>query len=314
MKDRFNLSGGTDNYSVLNSLWKGKWWIFCTILSCTALAGSFLYRMQNIYQAEVVLAPAEEKSPGTAGLGQRLSGLAGLAGIDFGQGGVDKATLGLETINSRVFLTDFIRKHDVLIPLFATKKWDMASNDWEIDAEIYDVAEKKWIREVREPRKSKPSDWEAYEEFKNTISVSQNLKTGIVKLSLRSKSPRYAKEWASLLVEDLNNYMRERDVKEAKKSIKFLEHQLEKISVGDMQSILYQLIEQQMKIIMLAEVREGYVFRVIDPPVIPEKQFAPRRGIILAVIFIVSGIFSSFFVVVRNLPSSRLHMLDDATK
>ncbi|WP_337114703.1 GNVR domain-containing protein [Pseudoalteromonas sp. Hal040] len=47
-----------------------------------------------------------------------------------------------------------------------------------------------------------------------------------------------------------------------------------------MKSILYKLIEEQAKTIMFANVRDEYVFKVIDAPVIPEIKAKPKRALI----------------------------------
>ena len=65
-----------------------------------------------------------------------------------------------------------------------------------------------------------------------------------------------------------------------------------------MQLIFYELIQKQTEKIMLAEIREEYVFKIIDPAIIPEKKAEPRRSVICITItsigFILAVIFAQF--------------------
>lgn len=63
-----------------------------------------------------------------------------------------------------------------------------------------------------------------------------------------------------------------------------------------MQSTFYKLIEEQTKSLMLAEVQEEFVFKIIDPAVISETPFLPNRFIIVLMGSIFGGIFSCFIV------------------
>ena len=106
--------------------------------------------------------------------------------------------------------------------------------------------------------------------------------------------------WVAWLIDDVNAQMRARDVEEAHRSIDYLKLQLEQTPVAGMQQIFYQLIEKQMQTIMLANVRDQYVFKIIDPPVVPEEKVAPRRALTVALSIIVSFMVSALYVLVRH--------------
>ena len=74
--------------------------------------------------------------------------------------------------------------------------------------------------------------------------------------------------------------LRSKDILEAEESIKFLEAQREKTSLVSLDEVFAQLIEEQTKTIMLANVSKDYVFDVIDPPVAPELKSKPSRALI----------------------------------
>jgi len=262
-------------------VWQGRWWVVgVTFLFAVASVLYALY-LPNIYKSEVLLAPAEENSGGgLASMAGQLGGLASLAGVSIGGGG-DKTAYAIEVLSSRRFLSNFIKKHDLLVPIMAAKDWDPDSNELIYDTDIYLSSEKKWVRDITPPRSVVPSLLEAVEEFQEIFEVSHDKNTSFVTIKLKFYSPTFVQEVVGWLVEDINFALKEGDVAEATKSIHFLNAQLEKTSVTEMQSIFYQLIEDQTKTIMVAEVRQEYAFKVIDPPVLPEYKVSPSRLLIL---------------------------------
>lgn len=274
-----------DFKSIFKTLWRGKYWILMIVMIVGVISAVVVLNLPNIYRSETVLSPVSEaKSGALAGIAGQLGGLASLAGVSIGGGsGIDKATLAIETLKARIFLTDFIKRHEMTIPIMAAKAWDSVEKRWVIDPAIYDVNEKKWVRKVNAPMTPEPSELEVYRVFNQMVSISQDKKSQIVVLSVDSLSPIYAQKWANALVADINAYIRQKDVEQAERSIEYLSKEIEMTSITHMQAVLYQLIEEQKKTVMLASVRDGYVFQVIDPAVIPEEKNRPKRAVIVLV-------------------------------
>lgn len=283
-----------------NVIWAGKW-IIIAITFVFAL-GSVIYALSlpNIYKSEALLAPADENSGGgLAGLAGQFGGLASLAGVNIGGGGNDKTALAIEVLKSREFITKFIDKHHLLVPLMATEGWDPENDQLIIDADVYDVKQERWTREPKHRVGSKPTMQEAYERFRDLMGISQDKKTNFVTLSMKHYSPSVAKSWVDLLIKDINEEIKARDVAEAKLSVGYLQEQLEKTAIADMQSIFYELIEEQSKIIMFSEVRNEYVFKTIDRAVVPESKTEPTRALICFLGVLLGGMISVFFVLIR---------------
>ena len=118
-------------------------------------------------------------------------------------------------------------------------------------------------------------------------------------MSVESKSPILAQQWANWLVSDLNHWMREEDIEEYQNNIAYLEDRLEKTLLTDMQKVFYQLIEEQIKKLMLAEVKDEYVLKVVDPAVLPEEKYSPRRAVICILGAFIGGIFSLIVAAIR---------------
>jgi uncharacterized protein involved in exopolysaccharide biosynthesis len=289
----------------LAELWRAIWAGKLTIILITFIfaVGSVAFALSkpNVYKASVLLAPVSNEG-GAGGLGAlagQFGGLASMAGINLGGGGTDKTGLALEIIKSRSFLENFIQKHDLLVPIIAAEKWDMATDTLILDAELYDESSNKWIREVSPPKKKIPSIWEAYKEFSDLLSVSQDKTTSMVNIDIQFYSPVLAKQWLSLLVADLNEFMRVQDQKDAQASIDYLKEQLENIQVTTMETVFYQLIEEQTKNMMLTQVKAEYVLKTIDPAQVPEEKAGPKRALIVVLGTMLGGILSVLIVLIR---------------
>lgn len=293
------LSGDED--ILWRIIWDKKFIII--IISFIFAVGSIFYALSkpNIYRASAILAPASSEggAGGLAALAGQFGGLASMAGLNLGGGGTDKTTLALEIIRSRSFIEKFIAKHGLLVPLIAAHNWDMTSDTLIFDPELYDQKNQKWIREVKAPKKTIPSAWEAYQQFSGLLTASQSEKTSMVNIAIEFYSPKLAQQWLAWLIADINEFMRAQDKEEAQASIDYLNEQLVTIQVSNMETIFYQLIEEQTKSMMLAHVKAEYVLKTIDPAQVPEEKAKPKRALIVIVGTLFGGLLSILLVLVR---------------
>ncbi len=111
-----------------------------------------------------------------------------------------------------------------------------------------------------------------------------------------------AEFWANQLVERLNNYLRVRDIAEAERSIEFLNEELEKSSVIEIRQGIFRLIENQIEMIMLANVRDEYVFKILDPAVASDadKFVKPNRRLIVALGFLIGSFLAVVLAMFRS--------------
>lgn len=293
-EDGINNRSAVELREIMNVLLEKKWTISLSTLLMMIVAGAATFFIPSSYEAVVVLSPAEESDGG--GLNAMLSqfsGLTSLAGVKIDAGKANKTVVGVEIIKSRAFIEKFISERDLLVPLMAAKGWDRKNRNLLIDESDYDLNTGNWVRKVTPPFEAKPSLWEAYKEFREIMSIIEDKQTGLITIALKHKSPVLARDWVLWLVEDVNELMRQRDIDEAQKSIDYLHHQLKKTAVAEMQRIFYQLVEKQQQTIMLASVRDQYVFEMVSPPMEPVEAVGPKR---LVIVFLV-GLASMFFVV-----------------
>lgn len=282
------------------ALWKGKWIIL--LLTTLFAVGGVLYALSqpNTYKAEAILASASDsKSGGLAAMASQFGGLASLAGISLGGGGTDGKATALAILQSRQFLNTFIEKHDLLVPLMAGAKWSEASDELLLDPKIYDVSSKTWLREVPVGKSPTPTEWEAYKQFKTLINISESKDNGLVTLSITHLSPTIAKQWVDWLVIDLNASIKKESLDDTRRNIRYLEAQIENTSISDMQTVFYQLIEEQTKNLMLAQVQEEFAFKIIDPAVVPEEKAGPKRALICVLAVLLGGMLGVAIVLIR---------------
>lgn len=287
-----------DLRELFNALWKGKWIIIVTTFVFAVGAVLYALSQPNIYKSDALLAPAESSNGGgLSKMAGQLGGLAALAGVNLGAGESSQTDLAVQVMKSRQFVETFINKHDLLVPLMAAKDWDLTNNKLILDEELYNPNTGEWLREPNGLRSSTPTSQEAFEVFnKEVLTINQDKESGLYTVSVKYYSPYVAQQWVNWLIEDINKVMRERTIAETSQNLAYLNTQLQKTAVADMQSTFYKLIEEQTKSLMLAEVQEEFVFKIIDPAVISETPFLPNRFIIVLMGSIFGGIFSCFIV------------------
>nr|WP_258539259.1 Wzz/FepE/Etk N-terminal domain-containing protein [Dissulfurirhabdus thermomarina] len=233
------------------------------LAAAAALLAALL--LPPVYRAEVLLAPVtdQDQDARLSSLASRFGGLAAMAGVDIGGTESSKAE-AVATLTSRSFTEAFI-KEEKLLPVLFADEWDTEKRRWK----------------AADPE-DRPTLWDAWRRFDEDVRfVEEDRKTGLVTLAVEWTDPELAARWANELVRRVNARLRERAVAEARRSIDYLERELRKTDVVELQQAIYRLIEGQIKTIMLANVREEYAFRVIDPAAPPREKERPRRALIV---------------------------------
>jgi uncharacterized protein involved in exopolysaccharide biosynthesis len=290
-----------DLRELFKALWRGKWIIIATTFVFAVGAVLYALSLPNIYKADALLAPAESSNGGgLLKMAGQLGGLAALAGVNLGAGESSQTDLAVQVMKSRQFVEAFINKHDLLVPLMAATDWDLENNKLILDEELYNPDTGEWLRDAKGLRGATPTAQEAFEVFvKEVLSVNQDKDSGLYTVSVQSYSPYIAQQWVNWLIEDINKVMRERTIAETSQNLAYLNTQLQKTAVADMQSTFYKLIEEQTKSLMLAEVQEEFIFKVVDPAVVPEQKDSPKRALICVLGTLLGGMMGVAIVLVR---------------
>ncbi len=213
------------------------------------------------YRSSTIINHVENEQGGLSSFSSQLGGLSSLAG--FGLSSQDsKKNVNIATLKSRVFLEEFIMNENLTDELLVRSSYTSST----------------------------APDWFLYKTLRNNINITEDLKTGLVTLSVDWYEPSIAADWANKLVSSINNKIRLQDIEQAKQNISFLEKEIQKTKLTEVQNLLYDIMQKQTETMMLANVKKEYAFQVINPAYPPELRFYPKRKIIVIVGSILGGI------------------------
>ncbi len=264
-------------------VWCRRHWllIMAPVVVCLVLGLIYALVATPKYRSEALLAPQDAASSNQvlSQLGNQL-GAIGLGGM-LGPDGSNQADIHVAILRSRQFLGEFIESHDLLPALFASR--------WDSDAKV-------WI-ESGEPS---PSLNDGYRRLRqNLLFVSKDEITGLITVALEWKDPELAHAWLASLIADLNESIRQRERDQATKSLEFLKAELQRTEIMELQQALNQLSLAELQKLTLANVREEFAFRIIDPPSLPDADdpiWPKPLLIVLSSAFL--GLFLGLFVAI----------------
>jgi uncharacterized protein involved in exopolysaccharide biosynthesis len=280
-------------------LWAGK----IKIIAITAVfaVASIIYALSipNQYKATALLAPTKSSGGLSGALGQ-LSGLASLAGVSIGKGESNEGQIAQEIMKSWSYIEGFIADNDLAVEVFAAQGWSKGSNELQINGDLYDTENKQWLAGDGSGVTGPPSSWSLFLAFSRRLAVSEDKKSGLVSVSIEYYSPLIAKQWVDMYVESINRFMQQRQVDKVTRNIVYLQEQIEKTSIAEMQEVFYTIIEEQTKSKMLAEASPEYAFVVVGPSMLPELKSQPKRSTICILGTLLGGMLSVLLVLVMH--------------
>jgi uncharacterized protein involved in exopolysaccharide biosynthesis len=229
-------------------IWDHKTLVGATALVCTAVALVLALTATPLFRSVVVMTEVRESGLSTdAAMAGELGGLATLAGIDLnGQHPERQAVL-----RSRHLVEEFVQRPDVMQLLRAGAKEPMTL-------------------------------WGIVERFRRSVlDIQEDKLKGIVSITIDWGDPAVAARWADEFVALANEQLRDKAVADATRNVAYLKDQVEHTTSVEIQKVMYGLIEQQTKALMLAKGRPEYAFTVVDPAVKAEIRISPKRKLIV---------------------------------
>lgn len=245
----------------LNALMR-LWWQQRRLVTIFSLIGALIvgilaFTTKPIFRAETVVTEARDRANGGLGsIGSQLGGLASLAGLSLG-GNLNGNAQYAAILESRNLSEEFIKRNGLL-------------------PELEEASGKKTL-------------WLVVDYFhKGVLSVRKDLRKGITTIGIEWTDPATAARWANGYVSLANELIRTRAIDEASRNIAYLNEQIGKTDVLELRKVLYALVENETKTLMVANGRAEYAFEVVDPAVAPERKIGPHR-LILTLIGLVLG-------------------------
>jgi len=219
----------------------------------------------KIYKARAVIMPAIQ---------QREQGNISAIAMQFGISTPSTSNVSelVSLLNSNILMEKVIKRYN-LLPIFFDNK-ELNKN----------------------PHTDKT--WDGIRFLKDIYKVKYNQKDSTIELSAEFKDPRISADILNCILTELTDYMSSEAKRVAETNKKYLESQLDKTSDPFIKTKIYNLIAQQIEQTMLAEVKENFAFKVIDPPKVPDKRTKPKRMLMIMMAFVTSlfvGVVAAFF-------------------
>ena len=229
-------------------VWKAKSLVVLISLIFFAYSVYYIKSLPDSYSAYGTYVPSADSAQAISSAGS-LSDIAQMAGLNIPIAENSRIDLALDILRSRKFLRDIIFQKEILPHL----GWDWSAKD----------IEKMSEEEKEELLQS------ATTALNGIFQIIKPRASDTVKIIVNHENPLFAKQLVEWLIEGVNKTMADDAVVEAQKSIEYLKIQANSTSVTDLKGLFYAMIGQHVSIIMLAEVNKEYVFKTLDPPVLP---------------------------------------------
>jgi len=290
-----------DLLELFHVLLEGKW-IIVSLTSFISIVGViYSLLLPNIYESKAMLVPVNSSS-GISGALKSYRGLVGLEGINLPSGGDEgNSAKAIQKISSLSFFENNILTNIYLPDLMAVKSWNYKTNTLAFDDSIYDTNSNTWIRDYTYPQQQIPSAQESFEVFKTEhLSLTEDIKSGFITLSIKHQSPFVAKQWVELVVSEVNAFYRQKDKLESEKAASYLNQQISMTGLSEIKEVLAQLLQEETKKLTLIEANQYYVFDYIDPPAVMEIKSEPKRALICILSALLGGMLSVLLVLIRH--------------
>ena len=283
-----------DLQELFYALWEGKIIIVSVTTFVSIIVVIFSLLLPNIYESKALLVPVDSSSSIAGALGG-YSSLAGLAGVSLPTNGVEgNSQKAINKISSLSFFENDILPNIYLPDLMAFKSWSSKTNTVTYDDSIYDINSNTWIRDYSHPQQQVPSAQESFEIFTSEhMSLSEDKKSGFVTLSIKHESPFIAKQWADLVINQVNAFYRQKDKLESEKALSYLNQQISITNLSEIKEAMAKLMQEETKKLSLIEAKKYYVFDYIDPPAVMEKKSEPKRALISILGFLLGGMLGT---------------------
>jgi uncharacterized protein involved in exopolysaccharide biosynthesis len=259
---------GSDEINLLDYLrviWKNRIWIVLIVAAVVAATVVASLRMTPIYEARAVISPATARPNDPTG----VSAFALQLGI------ATPASSNMSEIanllRSNILREKILIKYNLFPVLFSGKLTKWKSED-----------EKMWA---------------GIRFLEAAINVNSVQKDNTIQITADFKDPKVAKDLVNYTLAELIEYMSSEAKRVAETNKKYLESQLDKTADPFIKTKLYSLVAQQIETSMMAEVKENFAFKIIDPPRVPDQKIKPRKRQMVIIAFAVSlflGIFVAF--------------------
>jgi hypothetical protein len=261
----------------VNAVIEARWWIVGSVFAFAILTAIWAYSRPYMFESSTKVSIVDIEDPGgVAPDDRRASEVLTLVEHGFVMGtthdnynDVMRARLG-----SRKFTMRFLDQHNIY-RYFYPAQWSEERQAW---AEGFT-----------------PDRGATFTRFRDEVrAIILNEETDIITVAMKWPQPEVARDLANLYVKSFNEYIRERTMDDVRRKQAFLEQELHRSDVLEMQQSIYRLIEAQTAMAMLASAREEYALEIIDPAALPYRSFNMSRKKKVLIGAIAGGLLAVF--------------------
>ncbi|MCX5804732.1 MAG: Wzz/FepE/Etk N-terminal domain-containing protein [Proteobacteria bacterium] len=264
MESTEDTPGEINLIDYMKIVWKHKRLIIGIIIVIVFITAIIALLETKIYEANAVIAPAGAKID---------TGSLSMAAAQFGLTTPASANVTdiLNVLNSNILKERIINKYNLLSLLFKSDAFNGKTED--------------------------QKSWAGIRALNDILKVNFSSKDNTITISVQHKDPKVASNIVKYTLEELTELISSEAKRVADTNKKYLESQIDKTLDPFIRTKIYSMIAQQIETSMMAEVKENFAFKVIDPPRIPDRAIKPKKLQMVKVSFIASfflGIFIAF--------------------
>ena len=159
--------------------------------------------------------------------------------------------------------------HDAVI-----EELDLAK---ELFPDRWDADRGQWI----EARGGAPSPGRARQRFAEHVDTDYEEFTGLLSIAVHWTDPESAYRISQAIVEVADRMLRDSAIDEGERRVAELAREMDRAIVSDVRTYLADEMTRAISSLTSIRARARYAFRVIDPPVVPDRPSWPPRFLLL---------------------------------
>ena len=245
---------GLDYLAILYEQWRVLLGTICVFLVLAIVAR---YVLPDAYEGAVVMVPAADPSSASTPVLGTLMNL-GLMGASADG---DKKAVALATLQSRSFIESFIESEN-LLPVLFSDEWNSQTKTWKTS--------------------HAPTLEDGYDTLHGAMTVDAPATDDIVTLRVRWRDAATASWMANHLISKLNALFQAKAVADADRMIAYLNDAYQRTTVAELRTSVANLMEEQLKLRIMAKSRDEYSLTVVDPAAPSKKRVSPGLAVLLS--------------------------------